>query len=83
MRSCYGWNRTDAAPRPVLLALFWETRFGRSLLDADTHNGFMAWKQHAAALDRENTMLRLRIAYLERVGYFGSANAPLITAIGP
>lgn len=32
------YRRTGNAPRAVMLALFWETRWGRSVADSEAHN---------------------------------------------
>lgn len=79
VRTVYGWQAADACPRPAHLALFWESRWGRSALVADAVNGERVARGLADALGREVAALRARVAYLERVGSFGSANAPTIT----
>lgn len=79
-RTLARWVAADDAPRPVLLALFYETRWGYSLLETTAHNGALHARQHAASLERENASLRSRIARLERIGGFGAANEPLLVA---
>lgn len=73
-RTVQRWLADDAAPRAVLLALFWMTRWGRSQLDAQAHND----AQHAARLARlaqlDVDRLRKQNAHLLRVGDFGAAN---------
>lgn len=49
---------------------------GGSLLETTAHNGYMVGLQHWKNLERENAMLRTRIARLEAIGDFGAANAP-------
>lgn len=56
---------SEQAPRPVMLALFWESRWGRSAADTDAHNAAAAQFQRAAALERENAALRRRLVQLE------------------
>lgn len=72
------WKKADQAPRAALLALFYESRWGYSLLESTAHNGEACARRHAESLQRENAMLRARIARLEALGGFGSANAPVM-----
>lgn len=72
------WKQADQAPRTALLALFYETRWGYSLMESTAHNGAMYARQEADGLKRENAMLRARIARLEKTGFFGAANAPVM-----
>lgn len=78
-RTVYGWKAADDAPRAALLALFWESSYGRSALDCELHNSAMIYKRLSESLNNEAQMLRLRISRLEKMGDFGSANAPHIT----
>lgn len=70
------WIAKDEAPRAAALALFWETRWGLSALDAQAVNLVRTHVGLNNALRRENATLAARVAYLEGVGQFGSANAP-------
>lgn len=81
VRSVYSWKRAGEAPRPAALALFWQTCWGRSQVEAQAVNDARSAHGLAQALARENATLRARVAYLERVGQFGSANAPLIDSV--
>lgn len=44
------YRRLDAAPRAVMLALFWETRWGRSAADCEASNAAMLATGEALAL---------------------------------
>lgn len=77
-RTVYGWKAADLAPRAVLLALFWESSYGRSALDCELHNAAQVYRSLSESLNHEAQTLRLRIARLEKMGDFGSANAPHI-----
>lgn len=72
---------TDSAPRPVMLSLFWESRWGRSAADVDASNTAATYYQRAAALERENAALRRQIARLEtelaQAPTHRAANAPI------
>ncbi len=59
------YHAKDEAPRAVMLALFWESRWGRSAADTEAVNYAARQWQRAAALERENAALQQRIARLE------------------
>lgn len=63
------------APRPVMLAMFWETRWGRSAADCEAANWGAVYYQKAASLERENAALRRKIGYLEKLLLDGSPQA--------
>lgn len=73
------WFLKGDAPRAVLLALFWETRWGQSIIDCDAVNQARMQEGLNRALKNENASLRARIARLEALGQgFGAANDPLL-----
>lgn len=76
VRTVYAWQAAGQAPRPAALALFWETQWGRSVVACDAVNGERWARGQVQALEREKATLQARVAYLESVGDFGSANAP-------
>ncbi len=73
------WIKADQAPRAAQLALFWETRWGISALDAQAVNLVRMHVGLNNSLRRENATLQRRIEYLESVGQFGAANSPTFT----
>lgn len=75
------WKAKDEAPRAALLALFYETQWGYSLVATTAHNGEMFQRQLADSLKRTNAALRVRIARLEALGNFESANEPIWKAM--
>ena len=79
LRSFYGWKRADVAPRPIMLALFYESEWGRSLVDAEATNAARVARGLVGSLERENANLRARLARLESLAQFGSANAPTLS----
>jgi hypothetical protein len=79
-RTVYAWQSRGEAPRAAALALFWETRWGRSVNEAQAVNGERWARGQVQALEREKATLLARVAYLERVGQFGAANAPTLSA---
>ena len=77
------YRTTDSAPQAVRLALFFETRWGRSAADAEAHNFGTTHYRHATALQRENAVLHARIVQLERERATGpgqAANTPFFDA---
>lgn len=70
----------DQAPRVVLLALFFETRWGRSLMDSELEHRHRLHMGYIEALKRENAQLRVQISRLVELvdsGNYGAANAPV------
>lgn len=80
-RTVRRWVADGHAPRPVMLALFWETTFGRSQAHADAHNAAMWARAQVAGLEREKATLARRVAYLEGLACYGSANAPTLAPV--
>lgn len=89
-RTVRRWRADGNAPRPVMLAIFWLTRWGMSLIEceainlAQLHIGLQrctreqleqARAAHVAAV----TELEMRLELLVRIGDFGAANDPAPT----
>ncbi|OWQ83847.1 hypothetical protein CDN99_25620 [Roseateles aquatilis] len=70
------WIREDSAPRPVLLSLFWLTRWGMSLVDAEAVNSAQMHASMAAMLRAEVERLQHELARVIAAGDFGCANDP-------
>lgn len=71
------WLTRNEAPRAAMLALFWETRWGQSIVDCEAVNQARMQEGLNRALKNENASLRARIARLEALGKgFGAANEP-------
>ena len=68
------WAKTGNAPRMAHLALFWETRWGLSVLDADIWNRESLRLGMIDALERENARLVAQLARLVALGHHGAAN---------
>lgn len=71
--------RDDQAPRAVMLALFWESRWGRSAANCEAANFGQVHQAHAKSLQVQNQVLRDQIAQLElELGLQGgAANGPI------
>lgn len=80
-RTVYGWKAADTAPRAVLLALFWESSYGRSALDAELFNSAALYRNLSESLNHEAQKLRTRIAWLEKNGRFDCSNQPFLAPV--
>lgn len=81
-RTVFRWHAADKAPRAAMLALFWESSYGLSALNAELHNAALVHKSHADSLARHVVNLERRIARLEKIGDFGSSNVPYLAPVG-
>lgn len=75
-RTVERWRRQQAAPRPVMLALYWHTSWGQSELSCELARTASDYAGHIAAVKREADALRRELARVLSAGDFGSANAP-------
>ena len=58
--------KAEDAPRAILLALFWETRWGRSAADTEAANYGAVYYRQAMGLKRENDTLRKKMLAMEK-----------------
>lgn len=81
-RTVHKWRKTEA-PRPVLLALFWITRWGLSATNAEVLD--LSDMHYATTVMQRLEIKRLQstIEQLQRIGQYGSANDPLSNWTGP
>ena len=74
------YRRANEAPRAVMLALFWETRWGRSAADCEAANYGALMYQAGQAARKENAALRRQLDQLElemaSSGAGSAANTP-------
>lgn len=77
-RTVYRWLRADHAPRPVMLSLFWVTRWGRSEIDCRAVNDAAQAHAMLKLYQQLADQRRGQLAKLLDLGGFGSANDPLI-----
>jgi len=78
VRTVRRWQAQGHAPRPVMLALFWITRWGQSQVECEAVNDARLAAQMAkshAALSAARLSL---VDHLLRVGDFAAANAPVL-----
>lgn len=76
VRSIQRYNATGNAPRAVCLAVFWLTRWGRSLVHTQAHNDAQLLASYVNTLKSELDAVRSQVDHLKRIGDFGSANEP-------
>lgn len=69
------YHAKEEAPRAVMLALFWESRWGRSAADCEAVNWAAHAHREAQTLKRENAALRRQIEALEELLAQGAAQA--------
>lgn len=79
-RTVYRWLAADHAPRPVMLSLFWVTRWGmsevhcRAVNDAAQAHAMLKLYQRLAEQRRADVEKLLALG----AGHFGAANSPLL-----
>ena len=72
------WRVADEAPRTVALSLFWLTRWGQSMVDADAVNTARLQCELASAARWQVAQLQRELARVLRLADFGCANAPCL-----
>jgi predicted DNA-binding transcriptional regulator AlpA len=73
-RSVYRFNSDGDAPRVASLALFWLTRWGRSLVHAQATNDAIQACGYVAALRQDVARLEARVLHLVSLANSGAAN---------
>lgn len=76
LRTVYRWKAKDQAPRAVMLALFFATRWGRSQVHCQAESQATLYATYAASLRAELDRALAQLARLGQIGEFGSANDP-------
>lgn len=81
-RTLHRYALANQAPRAVMLALFWETRWGISAADCAAFNAAQLATGHAAVLRRQVDRLRGVVNKLEneRTGRIIAVNSPVFQA---
>lgn len=84
-RTLRKYLRRNDAPRPVLVALFWETRWGRSAADCEAAAYGALQASYAQAMKRQNAELQKQIDvlvdHLDQAAS-GAANSPVFRVGG-
>jgi predicted DNA-binding transcriptional regulator AlpA len=79
-RTVRAWLRSDDAPRAVMLAVFWLTRWGMSSVDAEAYNLIQLHAGRAQCERQRADELENAVDVLEQSGSFGAANSPIMLA---
>ena len=58
--------KAEGAPRAIMLALFWETRWGRSAADTEAANYGSIYYRKAMGLERENLAMRKKMQAIQQ-----------------
>jgi hypothetical protein len=82
-RTLRRYRATENAPRAIMLALFWETRWGRSAADTEAANAAQVYRgeskahqAHAGRLAGIVWRLELEVSKAQKSGH-GAANLPV------
>lgn len=70
------WIASNEAPKPVLIALFWLTRWGMQWMDADLYNEAQLHFSMNRCQARQIRDLKSKLHRAAKLGNFGSANDP-------
>lgn len=74
-RTVWRWLAEESVPKMAVRALYWETRFGRSLIDSDHHNEVVLLRGQIRCLEDQFERASRVIAGLKLLNY-GTANEP-------
>lgn len=75
-RTVYYWLSKERVPKAAIHALFWESRYGRSVIDSDHEFEINLMRQQIRILNEQLFKARHIIAGLRQMQY-GTANEPL------
>lgn len=75
-RTIYQWLANEKAPKTAMRALFWESRWGRSVIDCDHQTEIDLLRQRIGILERQVVKAKDIITGLRSMHY-GTANEPL------
>jgi hypothetical protein len=82
-RTVYRWNQDGAAPRSACLALFWLTRWGRSMVDCQATNDAILAGTLARSLAEDVKRLEVQLAHVLALNETGAANSPIVNPRQP
>ena len=75
-RTVSRWLKAGQAPHAAMLALFWITRWGQSVVNADAQNQAVTSAGLARSRMEQIEALKGQLQRLGRIAQFGSANDP-------
>lgn len=77
-RSVQRWIAKEAAPRPVMVAIFWLTRWGMSSVNAEAVNLAALRSGEANVMRRKVEDLERKLVHLAKIADFSAANSPIV-----
>ncbi len=80
-RTVYYWLSKERVPKAAMHALFWESRYGRSVIDSDHEFEINLMRQQIRILNEQLVKAKHIITGLRQMQY-GSANEPLYDDLG-
>lgn len=75
-RTAKRWIAKGEAPKSVMLALFWLTRWGMQWTDADLYNEAQLHFAMNSCQARQIRELKAKLRRMSKIGNFGAANDP-------
>ncbi len=76
-RAVRNWKNAGVAPRPVMLAIYWHTHWGRHHVVQEAHREIAEYHRRAQAAELELDRLRAVVHKLEAQTVWQSSNGPL------
>lgn len=80
-RTVWRWLAEGSAPKMACLALYWETQYGRSLIDTDHQTELALLRGKVSLLEEQFQRAKDVVTGLKRL-HFGTANEPYFDAQG-
>lgn len=80
-RTVWRWLAENSVPKMAVLALYWETQYGRSLIDTDHHAEVVLMRGHIRTLEEQFVRATHIIQGLRSHDY-ATANEPLFDEQG-
>jgi hypothetical protein len=75
-RTVWRWLAEGTVPKMAVLALYWESQYGRSLIDTDHHNETVILRTRIKILEDQFVRAKDVITGMKLLNY-GTANEPL------
>jgi hypothetical protein len=75
-RTVWRWLADDSAPKMAVLALYWETQYGISLIDTERHHEIHLLRSRIKILEDQFVRAKDVITGMKLLNY-GTANEPL------
>ncbi len=80
-RSIWRWLAEEKVPKAAVLALFWESRYGQSLIETDQRNEIVLLRARVRILEDQFLRAKDVITGMRLLNY-GTANEPFYDAQG-